>query len=357
MNKKDIHLLDDIKKLQWFKSWEAKFPMFLVTIGAPGYFKSMKDIFGFELKHFLVITREGILSGYWVEDELTSFGAHLTKLAEQNPVTLKKWSECLKEETDRCRALMRRGRDYFFNIEHFKELRKFDEVLSAYQVAVREVINYLPDALREEYTPDLEGARKYSETIFFELGSTVTSTLEYVAKQENIPSKLIGCITGDELEIYFETKKLPGISTLEKRYGCSGFINHPEFSWLAEEDIKEIEKSFVENSTGEIRGQPAYKGKIVGRARVIKNFSAAGDFPRGEILVTGMTDPNYVPIMEKAAAIVTDAGGMLCHAAIVSREMKKPCIVGTKIATHLIKTGDMVEVDADKGIVRIVGGK
>ena len=73
---------------------------------------------------------------------------------------------------------------------------------------------------------------------------------------------------------------------------------------------------------------------------------------RGDILVATMTFPNYVPAMEKAAAFVTDEGGILCHAAIIAREMRKPCIIGTKIATKVFKDGDKVEVDATKGIVR-----
>lgn len=74
----------------------------------------------------------------------------------------------------------------------------------------------------------------------------------------------------------------------------------------------------------------------------------------GEILVTGMTRPEYVPLMKKAAAIVTDEGGITCHAAIVSRELKKPCIIGTKIATQVLNDGDLVEVDAERGVVRVL---
>ncbi len=65
-----------------------------------------------------------------------------------------------------------------------------------------------------------------------------------------------------------------------------------------------------------------------------------------------MTDSNHLPITKTAAAFVTDEGGLTCHAAIVSRELKIPCIVGTKNATAVLKTGDRVEVDANKGIVR-----
>ena len=65
-----------------------------------------------------------------------------------------------------------------------------------------------------------------------------------------------------------------------------------------------------------------------------------------------MTEPSYLPIMKKAAAFITNEGGVLCHAAIVARELQKPCIIGTKIATHVFKDGDLVEVDADSGIIK-----
>ena len=70
--------------------------------------------------------------------------------------------------------------------------------------------------------------------------------------------------------------------------------------------------------------------------------------------MTHMTTPDFVPAMRRAAAIVTDEGGVTCHAAIIARELKKPCVVGTKHATQIFKDGDMVEVDANAGIVRKV---
>ena len=67
-----------------------------------------------------------------------------------------------------------------------------------------------------------------------------------------------------------------------------------------------------------------------------------------------MTRPEFLPLMSKASAFITDEGGITCHAAIVAREMKKPCIIGTKIGTKALKDGDMIEVDADKGVVKII---
>lgn len=67
-----------------------------------------------------------------------------------------------------------------------------------------------------------------------------------------------------------------------------------------------------------------------------------------------MTIPDFLPAMKKAAAFVTDEGGILCHAAIVARELGKPCIVGTKFATKVFKNGDFVNVDANTGVVTLL---
>ena len=87
---------------------------------------------------------------------------------------------------------------------------------------------------------------------------------------------------------------------------------------------------------------------------MVLNASKADHFEHGDILVTGMTRPEFVPLMKKSSAIITDEGGITCHAAIVSRELKIPCIIGTKIATQILKDGDLVEVDADNGVIKIV---
>jgi len=104
----------------------------------------------------------------------------------------------------------------------------------------------------------------------------------------------------------------------------------------------------------EISGSTASPGQVTGIVRLILLKSQASELRDGEILVTEMTNPDYVPAMKRAAAIVTDEGGIMCHAAIVSRELDKPCVIGTKIATRVLKDGDEVEVDADNGVVKIV---
>lgn len=117
--------------------------------------------------------------------------------------------------------------------------------------------------------------------------------------------------------------------------------------------IKELEKEIPKN---EVIGTPASKGYAKGRVRIIP-FSINPEkylnkFKEGEILVSTTTGPEMVVIMEKAAAIVTDEGGLMSHAAIVSREFGIPCVVGTKYATEVFKDGDEVEVNANNGFVR-----
>lgn len=104
-----------------------------------------------------------------------------------------------------------------------------------------------------------------------------------------------------------------------------------------------------------LKGLPASPGLASGKVHVIADPQDIDQFAEGEILVTLMTSPDWVPAMKKAAAIVTDNGGMTCHAAIVSREMQIPCIVGTKscgqAVTQILKTGDQITVDAKNGVV------
>jgi pyruvate,water dikinase len=100
-----------------------------------------------------------------------------------------------------------------------------------------------------------------------------------------------------------------------------------------------------------VRGLGAAPGLASGAARVIGSREDAAELVEGEVLVTHMTAPDWVPLMRKAAAIVTDSGGMTCHAAIVSRELGIPCVVGTVEATKTLRDGQLVTVDAGRGTV------
>jgi phosphohistidine swiveling domain-containing protein len=103
--------------------------------------------------------------------------------------------------------------------------------------------------------------------------------------------------------------------------------------------------------TRQVKGFTASRGKVTGKVKILESADEINKIEDGDVLVTVMTRPDYLSAMKKAVAFVTDEGGITCHAAIIARELKKPCIIGTKIATKVFKDGDMVEVDAEKGIV------
>lgn len=134
----------------------------------------------------------------------------------------------------------------------------------------------------------------------------------------------------------------------EKRYLSMDFDTfqekYPAYNFLIDE---------VDPSQKVITGTIAFKGRVKGEAQVITRKKDVAGFKDGNVLVAPMTTPHYLPAMKKAKAFVTDEGGVTCHAAIVSRELKTPCIIGTKIATEVLSNGDLVEVDANNGKVII----
>ncbi len=98
-----------------------------------------------------------------------------------------------------------------------------------------------------------------------------------------------------------------------------------------------------------LRGLPAAPGRVTGRVRILQSPADGDRLQAGEILVAPMTNPDWVPTLRRAAAVVTDGGGMTCHAAIVARELRVPAIVGTRTATTTLRDGELVTVDGAKG--------
>jgi len=117
--------------------------------------------------------------------------------------------------------------------------------------------------------------------------------------------------------------------------------------------LNNIKTDIIEDIS-EFKGSPAFQGKVSGKVVIITNENELVNVKEGDILVSPMTRTSFLSAMERAAAYITDEGGITCHAAITARELKKPCIVGTKIATKVLKNGILVEVDAINGIIKIL---
>ncbi len=237
------------------------------------------------------------------------------------------------------------------NITTIPELQIFID--KVYESLANFVIIYA--ALMDERVPkeyqELANQFREKDVFFAECNRIITQTLQniypdfgyrvvYITREE-----LGQPITKDELQ-----KRDTGFALIPGVFaGTIGFSDlikkFPAYEF-------EIEKG--DQTENALKGQSAYKGCATGTVRIVKRKEQVDQVLESEIIVSPMTTPDMVPAMYKAAAFVTDEGGVTCHAAIIARELRKPCIVGTKIATQILKDGDVVEVDADQGIVRIL---
>ena len=200
--------------------------------------------------------------------------------------------------------------------------------------------------------------RKYvlslrDEDKFFEEGDRVI---------RNSLNKIYPQTIGLESGVVFDEvkkNKIPQIVELKKRrencvlipnlffdnISLDAFVStHPDFKFP-------LDKANGKN-INELKGNIAFMGKVTGKVKIVKRKDQMNKVNEGDILVAHMTLPEFLPAMKRAAAFVTNEGGITSHAAIIAREMKKPCITGTKFATHIFRDGDLVEVDANRGIVR-----
>ncbi|MBW2966507.1 hypothetical protein KY342_05370, partial [Candidatus Woesearchaeota archaeon] len=158
----------------------------------------------------------------------------------------------------------------------------------------------------------------------------------------------------DMKEIVKERKKL-SISIVKS--GKEKILHGNEAKKYAKKNKILLPSEEIEEEVNEFKGVTGSQGYAVGEVRIIEKPGEMSKFKQGEILVTTMTTPDFVPIMNKAKAIITNEGGITCHAAIVSRELGIPCVIGTNIATRVLKDGDIVEVNADEGIVKLIKRK
>ena len=175
--------------------------------------------------------------------------------------------------------------------------------------------------------PEKVRAQKLSDKEIVELAKVVKSIEDYYKFPQDIEWAI------EEGRIFIVQTR--PVTTIEK-------VRKVEEKKIGEEELKGKEI---------LKGLPASPGFASGIVKIVHDPSELNKVKEGDILVTKMTNPDYVPAMRRAAAIVTDEGGLTCHAAIVSRELGIPCIVGTGNATQVLHEGEVITVDARKGVV------
>ena len=203
-----------------------------------------------------------------------------------------------------------------------------------------------------------------SELIFhranlFDVQNLVCNSLWPLADQVMRPFgmdfKTLNLLTHKEFENVWQSGKLPkDIHERGEIYGLQWSGDEIRLIAPAEVETLLTELMPLVEFINTFRGSTAFKGKVRGRVCIVKDASDIGKIQVGDILVAPETTPDYILAMRKAAAFVTDQGGITSHAAIIAREMHKPCIIGTKIATSVLNDGDLIEVDATEGEIRLI---
>ncbi len=190
------------------------------------------------------------------------------------------------------------------------------------------------------------------------LGILVPYITQRFSMQEDDPffytyQEMCNVVSGEKLDANILQDRKSGYALLNIR-NTSQLLTGDSFG-----EIWKLVQSMTVITGSELKGRGVHPGTVRGIVELVSHNSAnlsqkVAAFVEGHILVTEMTTPGTILACRKASAIITDEGGVLCHAAIISRELGKPCIVGTKVATQVLKDGDEVEIDAEGGIIRIL---
>lgn len=209
-----------------------------------------------------------------------------------------------------------------------------------------------------------------SRPLFIEIMTSILYRFaELAAKQNSLNVEDVKFLSFDEVIHLMETGKRADSQVIHERQ--KSFVIYCEDGCLfpvTGEQKQTVLERFKEpdyKKITEFKGVVANKGKIVARARIIlpeyeqeyESFVKklhSMEMNNGEILVTETTSPDFVPLMKKAGGIIANQGGLNSHAAIMSRELGVPCLVGTYYATDILSTGDLIELDANSGVVRII---
>ncbi len=208
--------------------------------------------------------------------------------------------------------------------------------------------------------------RGFLNSVFFGSDAVLPKLLKAFELRFGIPERTLQQYSRDELLGLFDDKRVAD-DEIERRNDAFYIVGKDgkliiKTGAEAKKDIQAFIGEAAREHSETIAGTSAHTGKARGAARIIRagydNFDALHQLmdamQKGDILVAETTSPELMPACQKAGGIITDQGGMLSHAAIVSRELNIPCIVGTSNATEAIKDGDTVEVDGDKGVIHII---
>ncbi len=340
------------------KYWATKICLTTCSYFADCYTRILPQEFGAGFQQAVIVSRDGYSSCYFSLKDREQFGQFVIARFATDESSIRNFCQTLRMQADDLLEFVEKYSHDIGTPEVFASYIKRFNTYTGYHITPRHLVDFLPSSLLEKYLPHLEEARLSVEKVYVQTEECMQAFAQQVSRVVGYDSNLVLLCTQKEIENYFQVGHLPTAAELTSRQSATTILRsaQEERLFVGKEEADRIEQQInavhLSQATSEIKGTIAFPGHVCGTARIVFKPEAATVFQRGDILITLMTRPDYLLLMEKAAAIVTDAGGVLCHAAITAREMKKPCVIGTKVATQLFKDGDQVEVDADSGFIR-----
>jgi len=318
--------------------------------------KEFSKFFSYKSHSIFILIENGVFYHYFAEKDYK--GLPNAWIKKHNLADLIAYDKKMGKSLSEYRQFLKGRHDNL--IDDLKILNKYARDFTAMVFLSAYLPSYVKNLDNNILKLSLKMREKY-EDVHKVANSLQEKLLNKLETQLSIEKGTLRYLTANEFKKFILNKKLPRNIKNRKKFLFIGYLKSGEkfYSKIdAIKKIKTIDKNYKKNlKINIIKGNIAFGGLVKGKVKIIKKISESNDLCQGEILVASMTDPRYLPAMKKAAAIITDEGGITCHAAIVAREMKKPCIIGTKIATQALKDGDLVEVDADKGVVKILRSK
>jgi len=350
-----MSLPEEIKTNEWVKNWSGNWRTAFASLYLL-YTTDLKPYIGKNLNMNLLVCEKESSSDYVAKADLDAYGKFVANLIVKDNKLAEKLARDTLASADKLFELLNTLKNKKnLTVSNLLELKKRFYIHIPPHFSMKKVVDYLPEELQEKLSPMLVEARLKTESLFNQVDSALRDYTRLIANMAGYHSALTEFLTIDEIKAYLEKNKLPSEKELAERfYGLVIFCKGNKFSLFSGKEYVNLQKIFVGNAKTELKGNIGYRGLAKGKARIVFDPFKVKEFNDGDILVTGMTRPEFLQLMKKASAFVTDAGGMLSHAAIVARELKKPCVLATEIATKIIKDGDEIEVDANKGIVRIL---
>ncbi len=337
----------------WIKRWAGSYTFISCSYWGKQYKNTLRKVLGIGFNNTLFIHKQGTVSFFVKKGEFENFCKFLVNKIRENNNIVNELLTKLKENSDILTKIMDNLAGKIPTQKEYQEFLKYFEIHLAYHNFMKKTPDFFDEELINKYLEQFKEARIYSEPIYSKTEAFFRSIAKAIGEEENYDEELLTCLTQEELEEYLKTNRLPEGKELRARYKSSALLfQNNEFKLITGEDVDKLENEITSTQSNKVEGIPAYKGIITGTCRVILDPFDVKEFNHDDILITGMTRPEFIPLIEKCSAIVTDAGGVLCHAAVIAREMQIPCIVGTENATKMLKDGDEIEVDADNGTIR-----